>query len=261
MPEVLVVDDSVSVRKALEFSLTPHGLTVLGAPGAEEALHLLAERPGIDLVIADIVMPGMGGFELCRELRSRPRHAGLPVLLMSGAVSDGMHREAQEAGAAGLLKKPFTSGGLLPVVQRALGHAGTPEAVPHPAPGAPQPSAQAPRCASLLGQLAGAPGLVGAAAYRRDGTVLAQVGEALPQEVGAYARFYLGTAATLGRHVQGQAVQSFQLEFAQRMLLLAADDDVQYACLLREASSAGVVKYLLRQPEGSGERLSPTAPA
>ncbi|WP_102126338.1 response regulator [Deinococcus planocerae] len=254
MPEVLVVDDSVSVRKALEFSLSPHGLTVLGAPSAEDALSLLAGRPTVDLVIADIVMPGMGGFELCHELRTRPEHAGLPVLLMSGVVNDGMYRQAQEAGAAGLLKKPFTSGGLLPVVQRALRSPQATEGLTPPAPAAPSPApAEAPkpaapsRHATLLGQLAEAPGLVSAAAYGREGTVLAHVGEALPGEVGTYARFYLGTAQVLGERVGGQAIQTLQLEYGRRTLLLAQDGEVLYACLLREASSAGVVKYLLRQ--------------
>lgn len=255
MPEILVVDDSVSVRKALEFSLTAHGLTVLGAPSAEEALQTLGSRPGIDLVIADIVMPGMGGFELCRELRGRPDLAGLPVLLMSGVVNDGMYRQAQEAGAAGLLKKPFTSGGLLPVVQRALrgpqqasegGGAASPAPSPAPAE-APKPTAPPSRHATLLGQLAEAPGMLSASAYRRDGSVLAHVGEALPGEVGTYVRFFLGTAGALGAQVKGQAVQALQIEFAQRTLLLAQDGEVMYSCLLREASSAGVVKYLLRQ--------------
>ncbi|WP_216320561.1 response regulator [Deinococcus aestuarii] len=254
MPEVLVVDDSVSVRKALEFSLIPHGLTVLGAPSAQDALHLLAERPTIDLVIADIVMPGMGGFELCRELRGSPGHAGLPVLLMSGVVNDGMYRQAQEAGAAGLLKKPFTSGGLLPAVQRALGgpreadpfQAPPPAAPPAPAR-PPSPAAAPPRHAALVGQLAETPGMVSATAYRQGGEVLAHVGEPLPDEVGAYVRFYLGTAEALGRHIHGQALQTLQLEFAQRTLLLARDGDVFLACLLRETGGAGVVKYLLRQ--------------
>ncbi|BDP43455.1 transcriptional regulator (plasmid) [Deinococcus aetherius] len=254
MPEVLVVDDSVSVRKALEFSLAPHGLTVLGAPSAEEALQTLSAHPGIDLVIADIVMPGMGGFELCREVRSHPDLAGLPVLLMSGVVNDGMYRQAQEAGAAGLLKKPFTSGGLLPVVQRAMRGPQVTKGPGSPAPTSPaapaeppRPSAPPSRHAALLGQLAEAPGMVSAAAYGRDGRVLTHVGEALPDEVGSYVRFFLGAAEGLGAHVRGQGLNVLQIEFAQRTLLLARDGDALYTCLLREASSAGIVKYLLRQ--------------
>lgn len=244
MPEVLVVDDSVSVRKALEFSLKPHGLTVHSAPSAEEALSRLAGGLTVDLMIADIVMPGMSGLELCAELRSRPALGALPVLLMSGVVDDQTTVQAQQAGASGLLRKPFTTGDLLPVVQRALQRPA--EGADAPAEDAERSESADPGISARLDQLAELPGLLTAACYREDGTVLEHRGAPPAPEAGAYVRFFLGSAGALGHHLGDPALQTMTLDFVGQTLLLARRDTELWACLLRESSSAGLVKYLLR---------------
>lgn len=246
MPEVLVVDDSVSVRKALEFSLKPHGLTVHSASSAEEALSRLAEGLTVDLMIADIVMPGISGLELCAGLRDRPALSTLPVLLMSGVVDDQTTLQAQQAGAAGLLRKPFTTDDLLPVVQRALQHPADGAGAPQPHEAAERPEAADRGVSARLDQLAELPGLLAATCYRDDGTVLEHRGTRPAPEAGAYVRFFLGSAGSLGHHLGDPALQTITLDFAEQTLLLARRDTQLWACLLRESSSAGLVKYLLR---------------
>ncbi|WP_045234174.1 response regulator, partial [Deinococcus pimensis] len=118
MTQVLVVDDSLSVRKALEIILRPHAYTVRMADSAETALVSFAEQPA-DLVIADVLMPGMSGFELCQQLKADPSRAHVPVVLISGIVSEEEQRRANEVGAVGLVRKPFRAEDLLPVVDAA----------------------------------------------------------------------------------------------------------------------------------------------
>lgn len=271
MPEVLVVDDSISVRKALELTLRPQGLKVRSAASGEEALKAMREALA-ELVIVDVVMPGLSGFEVCRELRARPESAGVPVLLISGIVDAEVHRQAGEVGATGVLKKPFTPDELLPMVRAALENAGTPAEAPptdyvrpsreptvlpddRPALSGPplvtEQAAQTSRPArldhaALLGQLAQKPGVLGAAAYDLSGAARGSAGQALPEQVGQYARFYLATADVLGTHAATGPLTSLQLEYEGRSLLLAKEGDTLIVCLLKDASSASVVKYLLR---------------
>ena len=121
--KILVVDDSVSVRKALERILSTRKWGVIATGSAEEALEKL---PGSNpaLVIADVVMPGMDGFALCRELKANARYQHLPVLLISGIVNADVERQAEEVGAAGIAKKPFTPADLFPKIETALAAAG-----------------------------------------------------------------------------------------------------------------------------------------
>jgi CheY-like chemotaxis protein len=113
---VLVVDDSLSVRRAIERMLSPNGLTVLAACGGSEAMERLAgERP--DLVICDVMLPEVDGYEVCRFVRRQPELAGVPVLLISGAGSPEVEERAAEVGAAGVLTKPFTAKNLVSRVE------------------------------------------------------------------------------------------------------------------------------------------------
>lgn len=105
---VLVVDDSLSVRRAIERMLSPKGLTVTGATDGGEALERLSrERP--DLIVCDVMLPEVDGYEVCRFVRGRPDLAEVPVLLISGVSSPEVEERALSAGADGVLPKPFTA--------------------------------------------------------------------------------------------------------------------------------------------------------
>lgn len=116
---VVVVDDSVSVCRAIERMLAPRGHRVVALYSGEEALAALAdERP--DLVVCDVVLPDIEGMAICRFVRESPALAGTAVLLISGLVTDEVRRQARQAGADGLLSKPFRGDALLAEVDTLL---------------------------------------------------------------------------------------------------------------------------------------------
>ncbi len=120
--KILIVDDSVSVRKALERHLAPRNYHVLSASSAEHAMELIANDVP-NLVIADVVMPGINGFELTQRIKSTDRLKHVPVLLISGIVDAAVTASAKEAGAEGVVSKPFTPEDLFPRIDAALAKA------------------------------------------------------------------------------------------------------------------------------------------
>lgn len=249
MPHVLVVDDSLSVRKALEKILTPR-LTVSSAVSGEDARSQL-EGLAPDLVIADVLMPGISGFELCRELKDSARHGGVPVLLISGIVDDAVRAQAEEAGALGVIRKPFTPGDLLPVVEEALAAAPPrPQAASeHTVVASVPPAAPLSDPNPLLAELLTKPGVSGAVIFDRAGAVVAARGQTdTLGALGHYLRFYTATAAVLGGRLEAGALHALQLEY-DRQTLLAVPLDAAHvlACLVQDAASVGMVKFMLRR--------------
>jgi CheY-like chemotaxis protein/uncharacterized coiled-coil protein SlyX len=106
MPTILVVDDSLSVRKVAERQLTEAGLEVALVSNGEEALKWLNNRRP-DLVIADVIMPDKSGFEVCAFIKSNAALADTPVILVSGFVDEEVTRQAEACRADRILKKPF----------------------------------------------------------------------------------------------------------------------------------------------------------
>jgi class 3 adenylate cyclase/CheY-like chemotaxis protein len=108
---VLVVDDQPANVRLLEAILAPRGYDVSTAASGEEALELLA-RSTPDLVLLDIVMPGLDGYEVCRRIRDRKDTAYLPVVMVT-ASGDEQKVKALEAGADDFLTKPIDRSELL----------------------------------------------------------------------------------------------------------------------------------------------------
>jgi two-component system cell cycle sensor histidine kinase/response regulator CckA len=116
---VLVVEDEPGVRSALQRILEAGGYTVLAAANGKDGLELFArsEHP-VDLLIADLVMPGMGGRELakkCREL-----HDVLKILYVSGYTKDSLLSQQTFEDGIQFLEKPFTRDGVLERVRQVL---------------------------------------------------------------------------------------------------------------------------------------------
>jgi adenylate cyclase len=108
---ILVVDDLPQNVRLLDAVLSPRGYEVVPAGSGEEALALLAERPP-DLVLLDILMPEMDGYEVCRRIRKDPATAFLPVVMIT-ASGDQQKLLAIDAGADDFVTKPFDQAELL----------------------------------------------------------------------------------------------------------------------------------------------------
>jgi adenylate cyclase len=110
-PRILVVDDTPRNIRVLEAMLTPRGYAVVAASsGAEALLKVAADAP--DLVLTDVVMPEMDGYELCRQLRAGATTRLLPVVMVT-ASGDREKVSALEAGADDFVQKPFNQAELL----------------------------------------------------------------------------------------------------------------------------------------------------
>ncbi|MEO6143654.1 MAG: response regulator [Dermatophilaceae bacterium] len=108
---ILAVDDLPQNIKLLDAVLSPRGFTVLSAASGEEALEVLATQVP-DLVLLDILMPGLDGYETCRRIRSNPATSFLPVVMIT-ASGDEQKLRATEAGADDFITKPFDQAELL----------------------------------------------------------------------------------------------------------------------------------------------------
>jgi two-component system, cell cycle sensor histidine kinase and response regulator CckA len=120
---ILLVEDEPAVRAIASRSLERGGFRVLQASGGAAALELMDGHEPPDLVLTDLMMPGIGGAELARRLRER--WPALPILFMSGYSVDDLRRQGAIGRERGILQKPFTPEGLVRSVAAALARAGT----------------------------------------------------------------------------------------------------------------------------------------
>ena len=126
---ILLVDDEPALRELLRVTLESAEVSVAEAGSVREAeAEILAARP--DLIVLDLRMPGIGGTELCVQLKSAPATRDIPIVLLTGAEHEEARR-AQEAGAEALVRKPFSPLELLAVVDR-LTQNGTRVPTAHP---------------------------------------------------------------------------------------------------------------------------------
>lgn len=126
-PRILVVDDSLSVRRVVANLLETHGWQVTVAKDGVEALELLrasAEPPSAMLV--DVEMPRMDGFELTATLRGSAEYADLPVVMLTSRSGEKHRAKAAEAGATDYVVKPFQQEALLATLERVALEAGAP---------------------------------------------------------------------------------------------------------------------------------------
>lgn len=109
---VLIVDDEANLVRALQIVLSSAGYRVLTASDGDRALEdIRAERP--DLVLLDVRMPTVSGYEVCQSVRADPALRGIPILMMSALCRDIAVEKALSMGADGFIEKPFSSVELL----------------------------------------------------------------------------------------------------------------------------------------------------
>jgi CheY-like chemotaxis protein len=114
MTTILVVDDDPGVRFALTEVLRDRGHRVIAASSGLEALGML---DGVDVVVTDLVMPGIDGLELVSRIAARA--PALPVLLVTAQGSEQMVRIAERRGACGCVRKPFDIDEIVSAVEHA----------------------------------------------------------------------------------------------------------------------------------------------
>ena len=117
---ILVIDDEAAVRERVVRMLSFEGYHTLHADNGRDGVELAwAELP--DLVICDLLMPGINGFGVCRVLRDDPRSAHVPVMVLSAQGSQSDRERTHGLGAAVYLTKPFRAPTLMAAVRQCLG--------------------------------------------------------------------------------------------------------------------------------------------
>jgi two-component system OmpR family response regulator len=115
MKRVLVVDDDTDILTLIHKILTREGFQVVTAADGATAIHLIEEQ-SFDLILLDIMMPGIDGFEVSRGIRRSARGARSPVVFVTARDDSESMREGFRSGGTVFLSKPFTANQLLRIV-------------------------------------------------------------------------------------------------------------------------------------------------
>ncbi len=118
---VMVVDDSPTVVKFVSFALRSTGLKVVTACDGMDALEKLSALPeGVDLIITDLNMPNVDGYEFISTVRGNQLYANVPIIILSSEEEEKDKKLGTEAGASSYLVKPFKPAVLLAEVSKYL---------------------------------------------------------------------------------------------------------------------------------------------
>jgi two-component system, chemotaxis family, response regulator PixH len=107
MTTILIVEDNLAERELICHYLREGGYNVISAMSAQEALTLAGEKKP-DVIVTDVVMPGMSGFELCRKLKQAPETEKIPIMICSSKNQEIDRLWGMKQGANAYLTKPFT---------------------------------------------------------------------------------------------------------------------------------------------------------
>jgi two-component system, chemotaxis family, chemotaxis protein CheY len=118
---VLCVDDSASIRQMVSFTLESAGYIPTTAVDGADAITKL-ESQSFSLVITDLNMPNLDGIGMIRKLRAMPKHAGVPVVMLTTESDEAKKAEGKAAGATGWIVKPFDQAKLVAVVNKLIGN-------------------------------------------------------------------------------------------------------------------------------------------
>ena len=114
---VLVVDDSATVRQQVSIALKQAGFAIVQASDGNEGLAALAADRSIVMVICDVNMPNMDGLEMVEQVKGKPEHKALPILMLTTEGHPSLVKRAKEAGAIGWMVKPFDANRLVQTVK------------------------------------------------------------------------------------------------------------------------------------------------
>ncbi len=139
---ILLADDSLTIRKVVELTFSGSEFELKAVGNGDDAVSLLSEFEP-DIVLADAVMPGKTGYEVCEEVKRRPGGRFVPVVLLTGTFEPFDKPRSERAGADSVVTKPFDSQGLATLVRDLVRRAAEAKAAappePPPAPEPPPP--------------------------------------------------------------------------------------------------------------------------
>jgi two-component system, chemotaxis family, chemotaxis protein CheY len=114
---ILTIDDSKTIRDMLMLTLADAGFEVLQAVDGQDGLDVLSKQP-VDVVITDINMPRMDGYEVIRQMRRNSAHKTIPILVLTTESETDKKNLAREAGATGWMVKPFDPDRLIATINK-----------------------------------------------------------------------------------------------------------------------------------------------
>jgi CheY-like chemotaxis protein/predicted regulator of Ras-like GTPase activity (Roadblock/LC7/MglB family) len=276
VPKILIVDDSLSVRKVVERILESRQMQVLQAShGAEAIERIQLDAP--DLVVCDVLLPDKEGYEVCQFVKSHPRFDRTPVLLISGIVNPAVIDRAAKVGSAGVMQKPFSAEELTGKVRdllaqaaetgalpREIGedrpvvvparltpaelpvpngaHAALP--VPPPAPARPKPTVE-----SCLAGLFAAEGVHAVVLADRGGRLIgAAGGTSDAATLGALTACLASASDEVGDEIGRGGVQGMILEHGKGLILVSVVGDAAVLTLvLDEPAVLGKARYYVKK--------------
>lgn len=274
MPKVLVVDDSLSVRKVVQRALESKRIEVLSAASGSEAMEQIG-REAPDLIVCDVIMPDMDGYQICDFVKKHPTLGHTPVLLISGIVNTTVLERAAKVRSDDVMRKPFAADELLHRIESFLPAPGrAPAAAVPPAAGVPPvdrripvalraaslpenlsapvaPMAKpAPDLKALLAGVAELPGVSLTALIDREGALMEAAGGLIPEAAlaGALASCLVGSTEGVGRVLAQGRLQSLILEYDAGVVLLnAVGDGAMLAVVLGDPAVLGKVRYHVKK--------------
>jgi two-component system alkaline phosphatase synthesis response regulator PhoP len=117
--KILVIEDDPAISRLVDYSLRHEGYEVISATNGLEGIRK-ARQEAPDLVILDVMLPGMDGFEICHRLRGEPETAGLPILMFSAKAQEIDKNTGLKVGADDYLPKPAAPAEIVSRVQKLL---------------------------------------------------------------------------------------------------------------------------------------------
>jgi len=270
-----VVDDSLSVRKVVQRALESRRIEVLSAASGTEALEQIG-REAPDLIVCDVIMPDMDGYQICDFVKKHPTLGHTPVLLISGIVNGTVLERAAKVRSDDVMRKPFAAEELLQRIESFLNaQSRTPSASPLPAapatvtapverPAAPverpapvvdrpvvlESAAPSVDLKALLDGVAQLPGVSLTALIDREGALMEAAGGLLPEATlaGALAACLVDSTVGVGQALAQGRLQSVILEYDAGVVLLnGVGEGAMLAVVLGDPAVLGKVRYHVKK--------------
>ncbi len=120
MPKkILIIDDELDMVKAITIRFKASGYEIIPASDGQEGVDK-AQRSKADLILLDIIMPKMDGYEVCRKLKTGPKTKNIPIIIFTAAGQQDLEKRCMALGPDAVLEKPFETAELLELVNKLL---------------------------------------------------------------------------------------------------------------------------------------------